>query len=70
MGRCVVAKGMVGDFAIEGTKSCSCASRKGETSFHYRPDGYVGSGVEEVGARFEAIDVWNTDDSCGGSAIK
>ena len=66
---CVVAKGMVGDFAIEGMKSCSRARRKGEANFDQRPDGKVGSCVEEVRARFEAMDVWNADDGCGGSAI-
>ena len=65
----VATKGMVSEFAIEGTKSCSRASRKSETSFDHRPDGHVGGGVEEVGARFEAINVRNADDGCGGSAV-
>jgi hypothetical protein len=69
LGCSVGAKGMVSEFAIEGTESCSRASRKSETSFDHRPDGHVGGGVEEVGARFEAINVRNADDRCGGGAV-
>jgi hypothetical protein len=65
----VAVKGTVSEFAIERTESCSRASRKSETSFDHRPDGHVGGGVEEIGARFEASNVRNADDGCGGGAV-